>query len=264
MSTHPASDDTERAGHDRNVDPLLDAELRALRARAYGPTADIHDDPIAVARLRQLEDRVAGRALGADSETAAAAGDLGGPVAIPAPTTPVSPTARASPPRARRDWGHRRLAAAWVMSLALTVAVTAWAVGLLARDDGGRVEAVLAEIPDFTLPDSVAMPGQVRGFEEFHGLQPLSSRAAWNGEPETACLVVVASDFLGAERSVNERGMIFVGGEDTRGCEAGRFPASLQRVVTEDMPDSLLQRFPVGTALRFVLDGDEIVVLSDR
>ena len=32
------------------------AELRALRERAYGPDADIHDDPAAMQRLRELED----------------------------------------------------------------------------------------------------------------------------------------------------------------------------------------------------------------
>lgn len=32
------------------------AELRALRERAYGPDADIHDDPVAMQRLRELED----------------------------------------------------------------------------------------------------------------------------------------------------------------------------------------------------------------
>ncbi|WP_160150865.1 hypothetical protein [Microbacterium timonense] len=32
-----------------------DDELRALRARAYGPDADIHDDPVAMARLHELE-----------------------------------------------------------------------------------------------------------------------------------------------------------------------------------------------------------------
>ena len=30
-------------------------ELRALRERAYGPDADIHDDPVALARLQELQ-----------------------------------------------------------------------------------------------------------------------------------------------------------------------------------------------------------------
>lgn len=38
------------------TDPSSD-ELRTLRARAYGPDADIHDDPAALARLHELEER---------------------------------------------------------------------------------------------------------------------------------------------------------------------------------------------------------------
>lgn len=38
------------------IDDDPGAELRALRERAYGPGADIHDDPAAMQRLRELED----------------------------------------------------------------------------------------------------------------------------------------------------------------------------------------------------------------
>lgn len=38
-----------------------DAELAALRRRAYGPAADIADDPAALARLRELEGALASR-----------------------------------------------------------------------------------------------------------------------------------------------------------------------------------------------------------
>ena len=42
--------------------PDLERELRDLRARAYGPDSDIQDDPVALARLAELEAR---RARGA-------------------------------------------------------------------------------------------------------------------------------------------------------------------------------------------------------
>lgn len=38
-----------------------DDELRVLRARAYGPNADIESDPVALARLRHLEEQRQGR-----------------------------------------------------------------------------------------------------------------------------------------------------------------------------------------------------------
>ncbi|MCP2638192.1 hypothetical protein K0817_016685 [Microbacterium sp. HD4P20] len=65
-----------------------DDELRALRERAYGRHADIHDDPAALARLRELEARVrsdagsdegAEAARGPDAATRAAALAPGGP-----------------------------------------------------------------------------------------------------------------------------------------------------------------------------------------
>ena len=43
--------------HDAGMDEGVAAELRALRARAYAPGADIADDPVGLARLRELEER---------------------------------------------------------------------------------------------------------------------------------------------------------------------------------------------------------------
>ena len=40
------------------MDDDVREELRLLRARAYGPQADIADDPVAVSRLRDLDPRV--------------------------------------------------------------------------------------------------------------------------------------------------------------------------------------------------------------
>src|ERR687897_460773 len=42
--------------HDAGVDERAEAELQRLRARAYGPGADIHDDPLALRRLNELEE----------------------------------------------------------------------------------------------------------------------------------------------------------------------------------------------------------------
>ena len=56
----------DRPGHDQP-----DAELRSLQARAYGRDADIADDPVALARLRELEAAVAAEArLAADARRA--------------------------------------------------------------------------------------------------------------------------------------------------------------------------------------------------
>ncbi|WP_426322643.1 hypothetical protein [Microbacterium sp. E-13] len=82
------------------TDPSLD-ELRALQRRAYGRDADIDDDPVAMARLRQLEAELsAARAPATESETA---GDEAEPDAAPVgdadPRAVVTPAAQDSPAR---------------------------------------------------------------------------------------------------------------------------------------------------------------------
>ncbi|PPH61799.1 spermidine/putrescine ABC transporter permease, partial [Rathayibacter sp. AY1D7] len=48
-----------------------------------------------------------------------------------------------------------------------------------------------------------------------------------------------------------------------QGCTAGAFPAVAQFTVTSAAPEALRERFPIGTSLRFALEGDEIRVRSD-
>lgn len=97
------------SAHDGRV---LDAqeirELARLRARAYAPDGDLRDDPSALVRLQQLEDR----AHAGDAVVPDAAPDLpsGG---VPAQESPVS---------ARRRW---RFAAILVAVVAVTAAVSA-------------------------------------------------------------------------------------------------------------------------------------------
>jgi len=55
----------------------LSDELRALRERAYGPGADIHDDPAALQRLRELEGQALAGFGTAASADHALAGEMG-------------------------------------------------------------------------------------------------------------------------------------------------------------------------------------------
>jgi hypothetical protein len=58
------------------------------------------------------------------------------------------------------------------------------------------------------------------------------------------------------------------GGAIYNGCAAGKFPATVEILIDDEnlqnLPDELLDAFPEGTALQFVLDGDEVIVLSDQ
>jgi hypothetical protein len=277
------------------MDPQTSAELRVLRARAYGPAADIHDDPAALARLDELEARVAAPVITAGDEVAAPiptadaawaadatvapdldgrAPDDGADSAVPAETARRATTSRSGEepsgarseagaehvePPAKPRWSRRRLAVIWALSLVLAIAVTAAAVTFVTRRAGydATVEAVLAEIPDFDSPQSF-FGGETRGFAEFYGLVPLSTSSQWDDQRSTACLVLVSADDLYSDSTTSGFRGYATGG----GCEAGRFEAWAQVLVTVEMPEQLIDRYPVGTALRFVLEGDQITVLS--
>ena len=70
-------------------------ELDALRRRAYGPDADIFDDPVAVARLTALEDLVRGERAPREDETVTAESDRAARSVGSAPV--VSATLRDAP-----------------------------------------------------------------------------------------------------------------------------------------------------------------------
>lgn len=74
------------------MDAATRAELNALLLRAYGPAADIDADPVAIARLAQLEELAhPARPETADIEPAASAAS-----AAPSATASVAPTAAAA------------------------------------------------------------------------------------------------------------------------------------------------------------------------
>lgn len=80
-----------------NDDTLI--ELRALQARAYGPEADIAQDPTALRRLRELEER---RRLGGapegEEDAAAIVDPEPRPAPSPLPASSAAPDLPAEPP----------------------------------------------------------------------------------------------------------------------------------------------------------------------
>lgn len=248
-------------------------ELALLRRRAYGPDADIEDDPAALARLRELEAAAGpeGRisrgssglqlparadepaapakeqpaeALAAPSEPPAdSEGDtgMGQPVAPP-PREPLS----AWLPR-RRGWWAGSLAIAAAAGVVLSLVTTP----AVPRTGGGREVGVLAEDPGFERPDFFEVaPESLRGFEEFFGLTVFSSGEEWIGGGTDECLLVVgpASD--------ERQPQFFLG------CGVGAFAAAVQFRVQPGMPDELLERYPEGTPLQFIRQGDAVRVLA--
>jgi hypothetical protein len=253
--------------------PAGSEELSLLRLRAYGPDADIHVDPAALARLHELEgkERSGGAAPPDDAVTRHAAAPAAdgeplptGRAAEAAPETSVHPSRDPDPaeedaPEARpvrhplSAWLPKRRgwwAASLVVAAAAGVAITLATTPVVARTGDGREVAVLAEDPGFERPDFLGVaPESLRGFEEFLGLTVFTSKEEWIGGGTDECLLVVAPASEGQQRQ------FFLG------CGVGAFSASVQFRVQPGMPEELRERYPEGTPLQFLRDGGEVRVL---
>ncbi|MEU1973160.1 hypothetical protein ABZ477_16005 [Microbacterium sp. NPDC019599] len=240
-------------------------ELRSLRARAYGPNADIHDDPVAMERLRLLEAQsprdfassppsTPGPAAWPDEwdedEPAPAPEEAPPPADHEASTpTPVPEAALQAPPPAPAPRRPRRGALLWAGALVLALIVGAAITYTTFQVRMGQV-GVLAEDPDAPWPDTLGARsegGMV--FEQFHGLNVLLAPQFWSSAEPSLCLFVLPAETDGSLLGI--------------GCGAGEFDPTAAIIVTADLPDELLERFEVGSALQFVLHDGEVVVYSD-
>jgi len=250
------------------------AELRELRLRAYGPDADIAADPGAQRRLQELEAREASASsphrVAHPSEPVAVT-EPAGVDRIPRadegtaePDDPLSTTSetpgdvRAEPTSTWRL--SRRLVLTWVGSLAIVAIVAAsvsWAVTRRIQADPQQI-AVLGSHPDQRIPTVFGTDPQGKRFADFYGLTviALQGRGWMGGAPEDYCLILMDSGSIRLDTNSYS-------GEMYGGCGAGMFPATVQVRVSEELPDSLRERFADGSALQFVLQGGEVVVLSD-
>lgn len=231
------------------MDDAESSELRDLRRRAYGPNADIHRDPEALNRLRQLEgidQTPEGPDLGEPAETPmVSAPSVPADGEEPARTDGLPSTADVSP---RRRWTRRRLAWTWAGSLIAAVllgaGLTAWGSSIVAPGEPVRVATLrqaALEWPEF-LGTATA---DARGFTEFLGMTAITSERQWGGADTDICVIVLeAAD---AQMTAND------GRTLPLGCGTAAFPATAQFQVTPDMPAELIERFPVGTQLQFVL-----------
>ncbi|MDF2047525.1 hypothetical protein P2P98_15265 [Microbacterium sp. Kw_RZR3] len=243
------------------------SELERLRARAYGPNADIGGDPAAVARLRELEDLERMRTAPLEAETEADPDGVADvPRADPEPeeTEPeeTEPTPRRPILRSRRRVWVAALAVAGIV--ALTSAATAAGVSFTAvdRTSGIAQTDTLTADPDAELGSAGYLgldPEQTRGFADYYGLTVFSGVAQIDSEGNQAeCLIALNTTEVRDADSPRSapRGTRF------GGCGAGPFPASVEFIVTSSFPEPFRARYPVGTAMQFVLDDGDVGVFS--
>lgn len=262
------------------MDDATRDELAELRRRAYGPGSGIADDPLAQERLSELESRARDEAERSDLPPAA--DDIqdaevrrlfADPSGAPAATASTA-AGEDEPPSTGADSASggpapiphpRRIAVHWLVAWAASMLVVAVVVGTLVFG--------LASVPPVataagrqiaTLTERVDAPAEMKGWASgapatgfaFEGLivVPTPMGVGVFGS-ESECIMVAPSDGFGSDGSI--RGEVFWS------CRAGEFPATVQFVVSSSSTEALRARFPLGTALRFVLDGDRVGVFTD-
>lgn len=235
----------------------VDGELRALRDRAYGPNADIQDDPAAVKRLRELDQTgrtVTTGQIATEIPEHAAPHPQGTPpstdVTAQASLKPAAPDLRVTSTADRKRWSLPQLRWMWigsvVLALILGAILTVLGNGWLTRVGDVHQVGSLREVDDFAWPESLGTEtADARGYTEFEGLTVITSEQQWAGIGTDTCMLVVKSaDVTLAAPS---------GGSLYWGCGTSAFPPTVQFEVTAGMPAELKDEFPVGTEIRFVL-----------
>ncbi|MFG6446099.1 hypothetical protein ACFXQA_12590 [Microbacterium sp. P07] len=268
-------------------------ELQLLRARAYGPSADIDQDPLAVRRLRDLEARHGE----GHAPTSATAGDDSVPIesvpieatlieAVPGPevtqpaesgavgetaegtvgTSPVvsqengalsrSSVTRAS--RRTRFWWVLSVVAAGSAAAAVTYALTSFAPVPVSH--GARQIATLEPSSAVDIPTGWFGAGPSSAVFDFFGLTFFETTRGYTGAG-TDCISAVETEQL-PEPDADPNSWS-IQGTTYSGCRAGAFLATVQLEVDSSVPVELRAEFPEGSALQFVFDGERIGVYLD-
>ncbi|GGM34364.1 hypothetical protein [Microbacterium saperdae] len=266
----------------------VDEELRTLRARAYGPHADIANDPAAVRRLDELEAlRSAHRSESMISDAAPPVVADVAPEAVRMPDAPApgiseglsdldalfpaaehpAPAAETTAPREPTGPRRYRRRTLWIVSATaaalaagLTYAVVSFAP--VSASSGAPQIATLTPTPEVEIP--VGFIGAVEDAVafEFHGLTLfVGGGFSGMGDEEGACLLAIDSGSVPTEDL--ETSGWSADGPIYNGCSVGAFPATVEIPLTVDAPKELRAAFPDGTALQFVLDGDRVGVFLD-
>jgi len=225
------------------ADGPLEAELTALRARAYGVDADIGADPVAVARLAELEELHAASAGSAVAETGRVPGrsadtrsiDLG-----PGDSGDVRP-----------GWWRRTRAGSFLAGAAVATAAAAVVAGWMLWT---------APRPDLTLHATAASPSdQVLRLTDYARRQLVMKSTLSAYEPALGLEVWSARSVLD-----NDCLLVFEPVTDELLAVSCAPPPARPIVEIHDVPvawtEKWTEQFPTGTAVRFVQTADTVEV----
>lgn len=266
--------------------PPNDDELQVLRRRAYGPNADIHRDPGAFERLRELEGSVRGPVPGTSagsSEASVAPAGQAGPApaeeagvapagqAGPAPAQVEDETERPAKKRLRPLLRVRRSRLLIALGLAVASIIIAGALILNQRPQIDPLQAGARQVVRLSVDPSYKISPyffgsefgrdlQAQGFREFDGLRTVVT-VGYGGGSNDACLNIYPSAVTVDPKASSFAGRLRVG------CAAGIFPPRIQfRADAAGLPADLRTAFPKSSALQFVYDSatNEVVVFAEK
>lgn len=272
------------------MDTVSRDELQELRARAYGPGADIEQDAAALRRLHELETQSRAATDAAAGATAAeppspapivvrAEAPIEAPV--PAPGVPTTPAAAKSspeepepattaaadlvPPKKRRL--SRGIKVLWALSVAASAAAAAaitFGLTYIAPvnvSSGAEQIATLQPVPAIPIPPGWMGAGPSSRVWQFNGLTLFETSGGFYGPTGTDCIAAAATETIPEADSTPDswtyNGMMY------SACRVGDFPTSLELPVDSSSPDDIRAQFPEDSALQFVLEGDRIGVFLD-
>jgi hypothetical protein len=272
-------------------------ELHLLRSRAYGPSADLHNDSAALQRLRELEDHA--KSPTSIPSDAAPSGDSRRPLVTqefagtstdsPAVTQGDGTTAAVSEPAASLDageavaeppngetgnpgprrrltWPIRLLWAGSVLAAAgIAASVTFGLVAMspVSASSGAPQIATLHPEPRVEVPSGWFGAGPSSRAWEFHGLTLFETTGGMYGPGGTGdCFAVVTTEDIPPEEEVDQNSWS-ISGIAYSACRVGAFPATIAIQVGSSTPDDLRATYPDST-LQFVKQGDQIGVFLDK
>lgn len=260
-------------------------ELRRLRARAYGPDADISSDPVALARLTELEAAETARQTAAHARATDAStpelephppwGSLHEPSAVdqrepvpesvdgpepepergrasardgpPASGSPSAPGPVEAIPRTTRAWWRRW---GWWVALGGGAAVLTIAVSAFSWLSPRPPDYVLHLVPQS--PDDaprVYIGGYLAQFgiddEDLRRFEDFRGFSVWSGESRYGTDCVLVTH--------RQEG-------GTGGCAADGLVPTVDLTRYQGWSDNLFQGMPAGSLVRFTLEGDHVNV----
>lgn len=273
----------------------MNDELRLLRARAYGPEADIEHDPEALARLRELE----GQGLSLDpakgaqqdalpnDERSRITDDLAGVGTATGPETVTGPERAdfneqdAVEPQnigvvrdpSRSGAGRRRRRRAmWITSLlgaaaaGAVIAYSLTSISPVSASSGAPQIASLAPTDAVPVPEGWLGATEDSLVYEFYGFV-LFTTENWYESPGddstgAACIAVVERSAVPSAEEFNPNSYSFEG-EHYSDCSFGSFPVTVEAPIVEGTPFELRTRCPEARAIQFVLEGYDVGVFLD-